>query len=159
MKRFLVVVFSLAVLVMLLCSCESQEATTEHNRNEAWNDAQSFYLEYLETMVNNPSSALSYRHYEDSAAQEMAMANPTMLIDYEIIRMTKLSDSLWEVILWSQTFKKPDGVYGANYIGVIDGKYYVMTGIKQIPSALKEGLDLVPYEPSGPSIIDPDDVL
>ena len=110
-------------------------------------------------MIHDRASALSYRHYEDPVAKEMAQQHPQVLVDYAIVSLSKLSENLWEVILLSKTVEFPDGVYGANYIGVIDGKYYVMVNIKQIPEDLTVGVEIDPFEPSGPSIIDPGDIV
>ena len=53
----------------------------------------------------------------------------------------------------------PNGVTCKNYIGIIDGKYYVMPNIIHVPAGLKEGIEIEPYEPHGEDLVDPDDVI
>lgn len=148
-----IAVFLIFILVFFVCICACQAT------QPAQKDAQTFYIEYLEALKCDPQAGMEYRHYEDPEAKELAIAHTQKLLDYEIIRMEKLSDNLWEVILFSKTEEFSEGVYGANYIGIIDDQYYVMTSSRQIPESLKEGIEIEPFAPSGPSIIGSGDVI
>lgn len=125
------------------------------------NSPKSIYIDYLETaIVDRKASVENYLHFENPIAQELALLSVSQkLYSYEILDSKKLSDSLWvfKASMVSDPHRTSQIVH--NFVGYIDGQMYVMLNVDEIPSHLKESLDLSTYELTDPNIIDFSDVI
>lgn len=166
---FHVVIF--AVLSVALCACASDKNDT-HSTNptiemlettepiDSTLAALQFHVEYLETMKFDPVGAtVVYCHHEDPQTEQIALEYACLVLEYEILRIEKLSSRLWVVEQFTKSEINKLGRYGVNYIGIIDGRYRVMANEEQIPQELKEGIEIPEYMPHGPGIVDEEDVL
>lgn len=150
MKKTVHIGFIFITLIALLTACMQEEVPAK---------VQTFYAEYLETLTKDSYTAVhEYCHFESSDNREMAASAPP-IVSYEIISWKKLSDKLWEVKIWGVEEALPNGIYCMNYVGIIDGRYYVMGNTDEIPPELKQGVEIIPYEPSGPDVVYPDEII
>lgn len=146
------------VMVFILTSC-AQDKMQVGTQEEIPKAVQDFYIEYMDMSTKDPFTAThEYCHFESTEMLELSASCPP-LVSYEIISWEKLSDELWAVKICAVEEHIPNGIYCVNYVGIIDDRYYVMGNEDEIPSALKEGINITPYEPSGPDIISPDDII
>lgn len=123
------------------------------------NTAEKYYTEYLELAMNDrKSSIINYHHYEIPLAKEMALASSNnKLYSYEILSIERLSNQLWAFTVFMVTDIMRDGATVTNFVGEIEGNYYVMTSVYQIPDSLQSGLDLGKYV--DPEAIDFSDII
>lgn len=152
-------VFLALLAALMFTACSPVDETGETLPGGIPLEVSEYYIEFLELVkIDRRSAVYQYCHFEDADRKE-ATANAPNLDEYEIIAWEKLSDKLWEVEvkLTDEIFRS--GAYGVNYVAKIDGRYYVITGITQIPAELKEGVEIEPYEPYGEEIIDPEDIV
>lgn len=111
-----------------------------------------FYIQFLEYVMTDRSKAAQMVYFaDDSEIAKYLQAD--LISSYEIVRFEKLSDSLWVIETFMTKPSKPDGVYGVNYVGVIDGNMLVYRSLKDVPNVLTEGLDIEEYKPHGPGIV------
>ncbi len=170
MKKFTSILSILLVLAVLLSACAGEPEpttipTTVPTTTPMLDAAdvplsvKEFYIEFLEVAKTDRYTAtMEYCHFEDRNKRDLTAAAPN-LMEYEIIDWECLSNNLWAVEVKQTDVIYPHGCYGMNYIGKIDGKYYVMIGIGQIPSSLSVGVNIEPYEPWGEDIVDPNDII
>ena len=118
------------------------------------------FVQYLEWgKTGSAQRFVDYCHYESPESLELAQRYSDTLFTYEILRVEQLSSQLWEIEFFVTSDRHLNGMYAVNYVGIIDGQYKVMPSQKNIPADLKENVEIEPYEPHGPDIISPDDVL
>jgi hypothetical protein len=119
-----------------------------------------YFVDYVELLKTDPRSGIvDYRHYEDQQAKQLSLDNAVLVLEYEVVRIEKISDQLWLVEFFLKTEKGTLGYYVINYVGEIDGRLWIMTNEKQIPEKMKEGVVLEEYKPHGPGVVDEEDVL
>lgn len=170
-KIVLLMLFAYAVCFWLgACSRKADTADTNvtdiamttqcsEDKTEIPEDIQAFYMDYLEAAKKDWKTAVDrYCHYEDEEKKLLAY-DGLPLVDCEIIAWRKLSDQLWEVETGVREAGRPNMIYGFNYIGIIEGRFYVMPNYYQIPAFLKDGVALEYKPPYGPSVVDPEDIV
>lgn len=110
------------------------------------NAALEFFISYLEVYKYDCAAALEMRHWEDAVAKELSQNTIDHITRYEILKTDQLSENLWAITYNVSSEKAPDTRTISNFVGLIDGTYYVMANPRQVPQDLKEGIDLSPYE-------------
>ena len=141
---------ALALILCVTLACCSLVACQNNGQRSADTnipkEVQQFYVDYLEISKISVSEAVNqYCHYEIPEHKEMALDSTVCLDDYKNLEFTKLSDDLWATSVEIVDEYYPQGALVYNYVGNIDGKYYVMTSDKQIPEKLKLGIDFSDY--------------
>ena len=130
-KRIICVFAALMVLCGFAgCTVEKEEpALCDPTFTEALN----FYISYMETARFDWQKAVGeFLHFEDEESKSLSLrGNP--ILSYQLIRFEKLSDQLWIVEVFIKRDYIPDGAYGVNFVGIIDGEYRVMNNKKKIP--------------------------
>lgn len=124
-------------------------------------NAEQFYIEYLNTAMRNRSESIEkYLYFNDPRSRELAqISSSNRLLEYEILSVEQLSNELWAFTCDIKTDAKPEGKTVYNFVGVIDGSFRVMTGIRQIPDYLKKTLDLSKYTYPDLDTVDIADVI
>ena len=118
------------------------------------------YIGFLETVKCDYASAVEdYCHFENSWLRSETMHSEDYVTNYEIEYIEQLNKKLWVAKTWVVTVQHPDGRYIVNFIGLIDNKYYIMTGSYQVPKNLLKGCNLDKYQLTGPDIITSDDLI
>ena len=114
-----------------------------------------FYAEYLElSKTDREAAILQYQHFEDEESKELTLENRERVLSYEILALEKLSDALWALRVRLET-EYEEGPYELyHFVGLIDGEMRVMHSTRAIPTQLREGLDLEPYEHRGDSLLE-----
>ena len=103
--------------------------------------------------------AAEYCYFLNDTVRELFFEGGDTVGSYKILSWTHPSDRLWAVRVEFR-FSKPDTtVQGYNFVGRIDGKYYVMQSTDLLPEDLKAGLDPQAYEPTGGNFIGLDDSI
>jgi hypothetical protein len=160
MKRITILIASILTMALLCSGCEGDAASVSYEGDTV--SALMFYANYLEEMQVDAAKAMEkYCHYEDQEERTFALQSMAkdVFLSGEIVRIEKLSDKLWivELIMETQNFPSPTG--GANYVGILQGAFCVMTSEQQIPQELKEGITVEIVEPYGPDIVHPDEIV
>lgn len=143
----------LCIFLLMLFGCAQE--------NQEQMKIRTFYQEFSELNLVDPALAIeNYVHYEDETIKSIALASieGDRTIDYEILKLDKISDTLWAVEVYVETTMQPDGFTAYNFVGEIDGTYKIMRGVNQIPQNLIQNHDLGAYIPTG-DFVDPEDVI
>lgn len=127
------------------------------SRDPCLKNANDYYLSYLNVKMTDPAQGDRYLHFENQYKQDAAYASVAYIHDYEIQSWDELSDSLWAVTVVIHNDLHPEGYIIYNYVGFWDGKYYIMNNKSEIPSEMKDGINLEKYTyPESYKIIDSD---
>lgn len=157
MRRGLMCIVLIVLLaISVLSGCQQEPDITENKPyDSAYYDASRFYLEYMDSSMHDASQAAQFCYFEDDSAKQLylqsAQKSPTT--SYEIIRFEKLSDNLWVVETCIVSGMFPNGIYGVNYVGVVDDNMLVYRNLRELPAVLTEGLEIEEYEIHGPVIV------
>lgn len=116
-------------------------------------EAKTVYLNYLETIKTDFAKAADeYCHFEMPTIKELVMQSNDYLKNYHILRWEKLGKDLWSVnVSIESTYTGKDTI--TNFIGLIDGKWYVMLNPSQIPETILNDVDINPYLATGENIV------
>lgn len=152
-KRILSTILVLVLICCIFTSCANEEDTVPYD--SSFVEAFDFFVSYIESTRSGDwkHTVEEYLHFEDEENREMTIAYGTPTLSYEIIRIEKLSNKLWEIEYFITSEANRYGFYCANYVGIIDGRHRAMTNVMHIPAELSEGLEIEPYEPHGPGIV------
>ena len=150
------IALALILCVMLVCcslvACQNSSQSSDDTNIPK--EVQQVYVDYLEISKVSVAEAVNqYCHYEIPEHREMALDSTVCLNDYRNLEFKKLSDSLWVATVEIVDSYYPQGAVIYNYVGEIDGNYYVMTSDKQIPVNLKENVDFSEYTYADDDII------
>lgn len=165
MNKRISLILAMTILCFVISGCglfsqKSVATTAPRNENLRIQDALAYYVSYMETWkVDHEKALREFSHYNSQEALEVGLDHPEELVSYEVLRIEQLSDQLWVVEVFGITSTVKNGMYAANYVGLINGEYRVMISEEHIPQSLKEGVEIEPYIPHGPDIVHPDDVL
>lgn len=123
-------------------------------------EAKNTYVSFLETLMSDNVAAIeNYCHYEDPRLRKEAMFTSDHVTSYKVECFEQLNWKLWVAKTWIETTCYPEGRYIVNFVGVINGKKYVMTGSYQVPESLIKGCNLEDYLLTGPDVITYDDLI
>ena len=151
MVRYLMKITSIFLLLMVFLSgCMTKDTSNTVSQD----DVIAFYDDFMDLAKDGWSIAVQlYAHYENEVYLESAVNSDVRVLEYEVISTKQLSGKLWEIEVYTESTEIPLGMYCAHYVGIVDGKMRVMISIKNIPEELKEGVELIPYEPHGPGVL------
>ena len=155
-KNGCAVLACILVICCLVTGCAKENAPefTLTPFDSSFSDAVRCYSMFIDAAMADWSDAVEkYCHFESADNRKLSLEKGTPTRSCEILRVEKLSDQLWEFEVFIKDGLLVDGAYGVHYVGVINGEYRVMVNIEEIPAALKDGVEIVPYKPHGPSII------
>lgn len=115
--------------------------------------AKAVYLDYLEAIKSDFVRASDeYCHFETPTIKKLVIQSNDYLKSYHIISWEKLGKKLWAVnVSIESTYTGTDTFF--NFIGLIDGKWYVMLNPSQIPAFLLKDTDITPYLTTGENIV------
>ncbi len=152
----------ITVILFMLCACDSEENTQEPTKSSETTGATeeviyeeadffsviNFYLSYLARSSYDTQGAFrEYLHFEQDWARDILPGKENVVTCYEILEVKKLNDQLWVIHVSSTSAYEPEWYDYHNFVGLIDGKLYVMLNKFNVPAEIKEGLDLSEYNP------------
>lgn len=150
----------LLAVIIVLSACSQDPTINPPQESTVPPDMVEHYINYLETAKSDWYAAVNYYcHFEMQDRKAMAEISKTYIQNYEISTWEMISDKLWVVHTTIVDIAHPEGVVAANFVGVIDNQYYVMTGVDQVPESLKGDANIESYRPTGDDIVAPEDVL
>lgn len=147
------------LLCLFLSACtQTPPATTnppqQAKEKTAIQSALDFYIECCELRKTDfKKGFLDNSHYERQTHYELALANPALLVSYDILRIEQLSEDLWIVEAFYIEDKSKLGYYDVNYLAKFDGIWKFMPSIEEIPEHLKEGVEFEEYNRESPGIL------
>lgn len=121
-------------------------------------DPRDVYEDYLAAAMTSCANATAkYCHYEREQYRQMSEESTDYFTGYEIQSWEQLSDELWVANLRFTCIYAGEAVIDAtNFVGIIDGEYYVMTSIEEVPVDLLADVDIDEYtSPAEIIVIDP----
>ncbi len=137
MKRRIIMLLLCAVLAVSLFGC---------NRDAEFAEAEKVYTAYLEACKVSAEAPLQYCHYEHEILRGYAeeIGEGQLVEEYRILDRNKINEDLY---VFTVEFRSRSGreSTGYQFVGKIDGKYYVMLGTTEIPAELQEGLNVDDY--------------
>lgn len=137
MKRRIIMLLLCAVLAVSLFGC---------NRDAEFAEAEKVYIAYLEASKISVEELMPYCHYEHEILRGYAseVGEGQLVGEYQILDKNKINDNLY-VFKTNITTKNGEENTGYNFVGKIDGKYYVMVNYFEVPEYLQEGLNTDDY--------------
>lgn len=143
---------AMCIVLLLFSACAKEPEMSE---------AEQFYREFMEVTMEDPEYALrNYYHYEDYRHLGWALESTgNRTLSYEIRNIEQLSDRLWAITVFETQTLEPEGIEFINFVGIIDGKYYVMANIEQIPEELKAEVENIEDYRTQLETIAPEDVI
>ena len=108
-------------------------------------------------MVDWQEAVTTYCYFNGNEDVLKTTLEGGQILSYEIIRVQKYSDKLWEIESFCTDSQIPSGLYGVHYIVIIDGEYRVCLNLRWVPDELLEGIEIEPYQIHGPDIIGSDE--
>ena len=137
MKRRIIMLLLCAVLAVSLFGC---------NRDAEFAEAEKVYIAYLEASKISVEELMPYCHYEHEILRGYAseVGEGQLVGEYQILDKNKINDDLY-VFKTNITTKNGGENTGYNFVGKIDGKYYVMVNYFEVPEYLQEGLNTDDY--------------
>ena len=152
-KKLLCFLLVLRFASHILCACSSNKDAKNQTYDDTYYRVSEFYTEFLKTGMSDWGKAVEkFCAFPDQEQKTLALTGDPILY-YEILRIEKLSDSLWVVETFTKVKMLPNGAYGVNYVGFVDGQYKVFLNQSNIPKALTEGVEIEPYEIHGPDVL------
>ena len=145
------VLLALAIVVLLTACAKEPEMS----------EVEQFYREFMEVTMEDPEYALrNYYHYEDYRHLGWALESTgNKTLSYEIRNVEQLSDRLWAITVFEIQTLEPEGLEFVNFVGIIDGEYYVMANIEQIPPEMKAEVENIEDYTIPLETIAPEDVI
>ena len=124
-------------------------ATWYSSRPQVPSEVKELYSSYLDTiMFDYDKAANAYCHFEMPIIKELIEQSDDFVTSYKILNWEKINDDLWAVQTSFRTLSIPDGDIMFNFVGNIDGKYYVMINAYQVPVLLHKNFNPIQYIPS-----------
>ena len=121
-------------------------------------EVQEVYTQYLEGMKEDSAIGASYCNFDMDPSLRESYEHLGYRVDsYRIKNWTKLSDQLWAVDVCMVDVMNPSGADGTQFVGQLDGIYWVFINAYLLPDELAEGIDLTPYYPE--DAILPEDII
>ena len=115
----------------VLCACDSRE---KEPFDEVYYQVSKTYIEFMETSMKDwPKAVNNFCNFgnekDDDEITRVLSGDPVS--SYEILRVEKLSNSLWVVETLTKTEVIPYGVYGVNYVGFLNGKWDIFLNLEE----------------------------
>ena len=135
MRRYIGIVFLCVAVMVALLGCDRAEESAEK-----------VYIAYLEACKVSAEAPLPYCHYEHEILRGYAAdIGEGQLIDtYRILERNKINKDLYEFTTEVKD-RSGDQQVCYQFVGRIDGEYYVMKNTYEIPAELQEGLNVDDY--------------
>lgn len=119
---------------------------------------------YLSALKEGVDKAVEYAHFEDDFTREAFIDSGSYLIDYEIEDAEKVNENLYAFSILSKTntsvlYQGDEPIRVYNFVGKVNGDWYFMNGVAQVPEDIQENFDPSKYSYSDDNIVDRDDVL
>ena len=132
-KNILCFLLVLLSVCHMLCACGSKNDTQDQSYDESYYRVSEVYTEFIKTGMSDWEKAVNkFCAFPNQEQKELALTGDP-IIYYEILRLEKLSDSLWVVETFTKVKLFPKGIYGVNYVGFVDGQYKVFLNQSNIP--------------------------
>lgn len=136
------------------------QSPTESNPTLEIQTVLNFYIGCMELMKTDFEYVIrNHCHYELEKSYQLALENLDTFYNFQILRVEQLSEELWVIEYFYTSEVVPGGAYDLNYLAEFDGEWKIMMSNKQIPDALKIGIEFEDYNKESPGIVDPNDVL
>ena len=118
----------------------------------------------MEAYRTDTAEAVQYAHFEDDFIRTAYLNASDMLLDYQIERVEKINDQLFGFTILIKTtqtmlYAGEDYEKVYNFVGQIDGEWYFMNGVANIPAELQENLDVSQYTYDDENIVPPEGVF
>lgn len=118
------------------------------NKQKVPSEAKALYSTYMQTIQYDYGKAANeYCHFEMPVIKELTEESDDFVTSYNILNWERINDELWVVETSFRTLSIPDGDTMFNFVGKIDGKYYVMINAYQVPTQLHKNFNPLHYIP------------
>lgn len=127
-------------------------------------DVSALIESYMAAYQIGTEESVEYMHFEDDFIRSVYMASGDKLIAYEMESVDKINDKLYALTILVKTnstvFHFGDEyqrIY--NFVAQIDGEWFYLNGVTNIPSDLQDNLNVGDYGYNDDNIVDQDDVM
>lgn len=147
-KRLIFLIIAYSFLMTGIVGCSANVVPT---------DVENYYMDFIDAAKNGTfEDFVSFVHYENTDHLNYAEESYIQLEQCEIERWKQLSADLWVVEIKVMMEGESTMQGGFYFVGVVNGEYRVMLNARNVPEALRNGLDLSEY--LNPDALDVDDL-
>lgn len=150
MKKMLAYMLVMLAVLVALSACENGSVPSMVEQR---------YVAYLEATKTDYQTAVEYTHFENIELKNVMADQILYTTEYDVVEWKQLTDKLWVVKSIIANNLYPSGAEVNHFVGSIDGQYYVMLNVDEIPAELKAELSLEEYKPTGEEYVNPKDVI
>ena len=154
----------LACVVVLVCVCFVLSGQESRWGADIPSDVPDLIEEYMDTYKRGTEYSVEYMHFEDEFVRQAYIDTGNNLLDYQVESIEKVNDNLYAVTVQVKTANHVlmfgdsyEQVY--NFVVRIDGKWYYVNGVTNIPPDLQENLDPSKYSYNDDNIVSHEDVF
>lgn len=165
MKKKYVAIICCVVLLILIAGIITWASHQNDTEDTIIPEEVSATLEnYFSALKEGVDKAVEYAHFEDDFTREAFINSGSYLIDYEIEDAKKVNENLYAFTILSKTntsalYQGDEPIRVFNFVGKVDGDWYFMNGVAQVPENIQENFDPSKYSYSDDNIVERDDVL
>ena len=142
-----------AICLAFILSCNLL-AGCSNNPLPGNDEVEAFAILYLEALKNGVEEAVQYCVFRDDTIRSAYINSKNYITDYSIKNIKKLNDQLYEILVEVEDPFQEERYTVYNFVVIQDGKLLYANGVRNIPEAVKEGVDLSAYSYGDPNIID-----
>ena len=149
--------FALCGVLLTSCICVSSCASNKVDGNSIDSlpdDVKTVVSDYLDAYEEGVATSVNYMHFENDSDREAYLNTNDTLESYDFISWEKINDDLYSIILEVTTTQRSLIMEGAdgnaqievfNFVGRINGQWYYINNVVNIPTSIQENLDVDDY--------------
>lgn len=127
-------------LILVLIGCNNTSNDTLPN------EAQTLVENYMNAFKIGTKDSAEYAYFRNEEIRDAYCNAATILIDYRIEKIEKINQNLYALTILNKTNMTEDAYLKAyNFVGFIDGEWYFINGVGNIPESISENLNKEVY--------------
>jgi len=134
--------------IILLCCCMilALIGCNDTSKDSLPEEARLLVETYMNAFMVSTKDSAQYAYFRNEEIREAYCDAATILIDYRIEKIEKINKNLYALTVLNKTNMTEDAylkVY--NFVGFIDGQWYFINGVGNIPESISENLNKEAY--------------
>lgn len=156
--------FIVPILLILIVCIIGGLAVRQHGEPKIPDEVSILVENYMDAYKKGTQYSVEYAHFEDEFIKLAYITAGDKLLDYKIESSEKINDNLYAFTIMvkteQSTFYSGD-VYDKayNFVGYIDDRWYFLNGVSNIPSGIRDNLDVSKYTYEDEHIVDRNDIV
>jgi len=152
------------ILLCFLCVIILVSITQQRRDVTIPDDVATLIEKYMNAYRRGTTESADYIHFEDEFKKSAYITSADKLLDYKLESTEKINDNLYALVVLVKTehstFYSGD-VYNRvwNFAARIDGNWYYLNGVSNVPTELQDNLDKSKYTYNDENIVEPGDIV